>query len=92
MTANARIIADVNSCTDQGGGAIRCCGSNQTQCHDYTGCSEITDPNSAYQGAWNCNGYVLHCEEGSGTDFSNCEVQVEAAPVERAQEPTDQPR
>ena len=89
MNANARIIADSDSCVDTGGGTIRCCGNTGTTCHDYTGCSEITDPNSSYQGAWSCNGYVIQCAEGAETDFSACEIQVIAAPPERAPE---QPR
>jgi len=92
MSASARIIADSDSCTDQGGGAIRCCGTNTTQCHDYTGCTEITDPTSEYQGAWSCNGHTIHCEEGSETSFEGCRIQIIAAPPERTPESPLQPR
>lgn len=86
MSADARIIADSDSCVDNGGGTIRCCGTNGTTCHDYTGCSQITDPNSSYQGAWSCSGHTIHCEEGSETNFSGCRIELVPLPPERAPE------
>ena len=72
-----KIIADVNSCTDQGEGVIRCCGNSGTKtCPEYTGCSTITDENSPYQGAWRCDSVEIRCEDGSGTDFSECNIEL----------------
>jgi len=89
-TASAeRIIADSDSCADQGGGDIRCCGNSGTRCHDYSDCSMITDSNSSYQGAWRCASVVIYCEEGDGTDFSECDVQLLPAQQERTMGGTD---
>lgn len=82
-----RIIADSDSCADQGGGDIRCCGNSGTHCHDYTGCSSITDTNSPYEGAWRCDSVTINCEEGgSEGNFDACDIQLLPVQPERTME------